>query len=223
MSALVSLAGRLTADALAASAKGEALSGFAPLHAALEAGEGAALADLAETFDLAPGEVELVAVLLACATSAPVAREVAEAAGGLSGCPVWLAGALIGDLAPEALSASHALRRFEIVADVGLLPHLATPDARRLADATLAPLVAHDAAHGTELVTTLRVWLAHDGGHEASARLLGVHRHTVRARVALAEHVLGRDLSGFAARSELWVAMELTGAPSISNTSLSAE
>ncbi|KJL36852.1 Purine catabolism regulatory protein-like family protein [Microbacterium ginsengisoli] len=115
------------------------------------------------------------------------------------------------------------VRRFEIVADVGLLPHVATPDARRLADATLAPLVAHDAAHGTELVTTLRVWLAHDGGHEASARLLGVHRHTVRARVALAEHVLGRDLSGFAARSELWVAMELTGAPSISNTSLSAE
>ncbi|MBL6429037.1 MAG: ATP-binding protein [Maritimibacter sp.] len=115
MSALVPLAGRLTADALTASAKGEALAGFAPLHAALEAGEGAALADLAETFDLAPGEVELVAVLLACATSAPVAREVAEAAGGLSGCPVWLASALIGDLGPEALSASHALRRFEIV------------------------------------------------------------------------------------------------------------
>ena len=70
MSALVSLAGRLAADALAAWAKGEALPGFAPLHAALEAGEGAALADLAETFDLGPGEVELVAVLLACATSA---------------------------------------------------------------------------------------------------------------------------------------------------------
>lgn len=40
MSALVPLAGRLTADALTASAKGEALAGFAPLHAALEAGEG---------------------------------------------------------------------------------------------------------------------------------------------------------------------------------------
>ena len=41
----------------------------------------------------------------------------------------------------------------------------------------------------------------------AAAQALGVHRHTVRSRVALAERLLGRDLSGFHARADLWAAL----------------
>jgi len=38
-----------------------------------------------------------------------------------------------------------------------------------------------------------------------------VHRHTVRSRIALAERLLGRDLSGFHARADLWAALLAVG------------
>ncbi len=82
-----------------------------------------------------------------------------------------------------------------------------TDEARSLARAELEPLYAHDAAQGTRLVETLRVWLDEDCSHEATAQALGVHRHTVRTRLALLERVLGRDLSSFATRAELWAAL----------------
>lgn len=89
----------------------------------------------------------------------------------------------------------------------GLLGLLDDQRARVFAQAELAPLVAHDLGQGTALVATLQAWLAHDASHEAAARALGVHRHTVRARLALAERVLGRDLSAFPTRAELWLAL----------------
>jgi purine catabolism regulator len=79
---------------------------------------------------------------------------------------------------------------------------------RVLAAAELGPLLAHDEAEGTHLVRTLRAWLDNDASHEAAARALGVHRHTVRARLALVEQVLGRDLASFATRAELWLALQ---------------
>ena len=82
-----------------------------------------------------------------------------------------------------------------------------SPEARPLAEAELAPLATHDAEHGTPLVETLRAWLENDCSHEASARALGVHRHTVRTRLAHVERLLGRDLASFAVRAELWAAL----------------
>lgn len=95
---------------------------------------------------------------------------------------------------------------FAEIARSGVLSAL-TDEARSLARAELAPLREHDEAEGTHLVETVQVWLDHDCSHEASARALGVHRHTVRTRLALAERVLGRDLSSFATRAELWAAL----------------
>lgn len=95
---------------------------------------------------------------------------------------------------------------FADVSGAGVLSAL-SDDARALARAELAPLFDHDAAHGTHLVETLRVWLDEDCSHEASAQSLGVHRHTVRTRLALIERVLGRELSSFATRAELWAAL----------------
>ncbi len=89
----------------------------------------------------------------------------------------------------------------------GILAVLDDDHARVLAAAELAPLVAHDERHGTHLVATLRAWLEHDASHEAAARALGVHRHTVRARLGLAERVLTCDLTAFATRAELWLAL----------------
>lgn len=103
------------------------------------------------------------------------------------------------------------LRRYGDVARGGVLAALDTDTARVLARSALEPLTRHDAAHGTALIETLRAWLDADGSHEASARALGVHRHTVRARIGLAERVLERDLGSFAARAELWAALQVVG------------
>jgi len=88
--------------------------------------------------------------------------------------------------------------------DLGVL-HALDDGARAAARAVLAPLAAQP-----ELTATLRAWLAHDARFDEAARTLGVHRHTVRARVARAEALLGRDLSSFAARADLWAALVAT-------------
>lgn len=89
----------------------------------------------------------------------------------------------------------------------GLLSVLDDERVGAIARAELEPLLRHDAEHATALVTTLDAWLAADTAHEAAARALGVHRHTVRARLSLTERVLGVDLSSFAVRAQLWLAL----------------
>ncbi|GAA1825680.1 PucR family transcriptional regulator [Agromyces salentinus] len=96
---------------------------------------------------------------------------------------------------------------FDEISRQGVLAFLARTDARAVAIATLAPLVEHDAASGTSLVETVRTWLEHGGQFDATAQRLGVHRHTIRSRIALAERLLDRDLSGFHARADLWAAL----------------
>ena len=92
----------------------------------------------------------------------------------------------------------------------GLFASLDSPAARALADARLAPLRDHDASHGSSLVETVRTWLAHDARIDEAAQALGIHRHTVRARIAQAQRLLGVDLGSFPARAELWAALVAT-------------
>ncbi len=103
------------------------------------------------------------------------------------------------------------LADFTDTARAGLLSALESEAARTVAAGALAPLRRHDETEGSALVDTLDAWLANDCSHEATAAALGIHRHTVRARIALAQRVLGRDLSSFAARAELWTALRLAG------------
>src|SRR6478609_3622462 len=81
---------------------------------------------------------------------------------------------------------------------------------RPLAAARLAPLREHDAAQGTALVETVRAWLEQDARIDAAATALGVHRHTVRARIGLAQRLLATDLTSFAARADLWAALQVS-------------
>ncbi|MBN9186272.1 MAG: helix-turn-helix domain-containing protein, partial [Microbacterium sp.] len=99
--------------------------------------------------------------------------------------------------------------RFAEVAASGVLNALDTEAGRALAHAAIEPLVRQDAAEGSALVETVRAWLEHDARFDAAAAALGVHRHTVRARVAQAQRLLGTDLGTFAARAELWAALRL--------------
>ncbi|SBS71367.1 PucR family transcriptional regulator [uncultured Microbacterium sp.] len=97
--------------------------------------------------------------------------------------------------------------------DRGILPALTGAGPRAAAAALIAPLRAHDERTGSDLTGTVRGWLDAECSHERAARELGVHRHTVRARLAQAETLLGRDLSSFAVRAELWTAFALDAAP----------
>ena len=62
---------------------------------------------------------------------------------------------------------------------------------------------------GQELLETLRVFIAASGARERIAAELGVHRHTVRARLAKIEKLLGRDLSRAETRQAVSMALEL--------------
>ncbi|WP_349899176.1 PucR family transcriptional regulator [Parafrigoribacterium soli] len=97
--------------------------------------------------------------------------------------------------------------RFESLAERGVLAFVSGDGARALGLGILRPLLDHDAAEGAHLVETLRVWLANNGQFEAASRTLGLHRHTLRARIAQAEQLLRRDLSSFEVRAELWAAI----------------
>lgn len=87
----------------------------------------------------------------------------------------------------------------------------AEPEARRRADALLAPLRQHDARHGDQVTRGLAAWLAHHGQLSPAAAELGLHRHTLRSRVQTAGQLLQRDLSDPSTRAELWAALELAG------------
>ncbi|MGW6377525.1 PucR family transcriptional regulator [Rhodococcus sp. NPDC055112] len=88
---------------------------------------------------------------------------------------------------------------------------LTFPDSRRVLDAVadtlLTPLADHDARQGTELLTSLRAYLEANGHWESAAATLGVHRHTLRSRIARIETILGCDMDVARVRAELLLAI----------------
>ena len=80
---------------------------------------------------------------------------------------------------------------------------------RDFAAGVLRPLMDADRV---ALLPTLRAWLAHNGQWDSAAAELGVHRHTVRARIARVGELLGKDLTATDsadARMELWLALRV--------------
>lgn len=118
-----------------------------------------------------------------------------------------------GAVAQSRMTASSAERRGfpeESSALVGRTL-LAQPESRRVLD-TLAsilvdPLAAYDTENHTELLPSLRAYLEANGQWESAAASLGIHRHTLRSRIARAEEVLACDLSSARVRAELLLAI----------------
>jgi len=61
----------------------------------------------------------------------------------------------------------------------------------QLRDSTVSPLADYDAGHDTELLCTLRAFLAHDGSTTETADALALHRHTVGYRLSRVQEVSG--------------------------------
>lgn len=109
--------------------------------------------------------------------------------------------------AAERTSAASPFLDLDGLAEAGLLWHLEQTGAAALAVRLLQPL---DAERTVDLRETLRVWLSHNGTWDPAARVLGIHRHTLRSRIETAGRLLGRDLETFGARAEVWQALELS-------------
>lgn len=102
---------------------------------------------------------------------------------------------------------ADAVSRYGDAAGASMIGALATDEARLVAESRLAPIRRADEASGSDLERSLRIWLEHDAKLDAASNALGVHRHTLRSRVAQASALLDLDLSTFPARAELWVAL----------------
>ncbi|PXY32528.1 PucR family transcriptional regulator [Prauserella muralis] len=110
--------------------------------------------------------------------------------------------------AAEAARAGRtAVLRYAEHAATGLAGLLGRDATLALADELLAPLREHDRHGRGELVRSLRCWLEHNGHTERAAARLGVHRHTLRNRMAKVAELTGRDLDAPGTRAELWVAL----------------
>ncbi|GAA3204016.1 PucR family transcriptional regulator [Nonomuraea roseoviolacea] len=81
--------------------------------------------------------------------------------------------------------------------------------ARRFSGAVLRPLREYEARHGGHLVASVRAYLEAGENLEIAARRLGVHRNTLRRRLAAAERVSGRPLTDPGHRLQLWLAVSL--------------
>ncbi|MFE6890402.1 helix-turn-helix domain-containing protein [Streptomyces sp. NPDC057694] len=101
-----------------------------------------------------------------------------------------------GELAAADSQAAHALARARA---------LRTPLVRHRADIP-APDVAALSDH-PELRRTLRTWLSLHGSWDRTANALGVHRNTVRQRIAKCGVLVSADLDDPDTRMELWFAL----------------
>jgi len=79
---------------------------------------------------------------------------------------------------------------------------------RRFAADELAAIRQHDALRGTELEATLREFLNRNGQWAATAEALFLHVNTLRNRLDRIGALTGRDMSNFADRVDLFLALE---------------
>jgi Aldehyde dehydrogenase family/PucR C-terminal helix-turn-helix domain len=82
-----------------------------------------------------------------------------------------------------------------------------TDDAARV----LAARILGGLAEEPELRRTLRAYLTHLGRWQPTAAELGIHRNTLRKRVARIEALTGRSVDTAAGRADLWIALEIAG------------
>ncbi len=115
---------------------------------------------------------------------------------------------LAGDGAPIVL--------YDELAGRGLQGLLIASGGATLARRLLQPLLDLPPTERDTALATLTAWFGANCAWDPAARELGVHRHTLRNRIGAIQQQLGLDLESFAARAEVWSALDLLG-PEVSS------
>jgi purine catabolism regulator len=100
---------------------------------------------------------------------------------------------------------------FEDLAGSGLIGLLAQSGAEDVARRVLEPVLTSGRPDVDTLLVGAATWLHLNGAWDPAARVLGVHRHTLRSRLTVVQDLLGLDLDRFADRAELWAALRFAG------------
>jgi len=121
----------------------------------------------------------------------------------------------MSELAQGDEAARHALDSASAARPVVVWADLASGGVHQLLDAgalhsfatgLLGAVLSHPDAD--DLVTALRAFLTHNGHAGPAAVSLGIHRNTLRNRLATAESLMGRSLHDPQLRADLWVALQ---------------
>ncbi|HVV23102.1 MAG TPA: helix-turn-helix domain-containing protein, partial [Pseudonocardiaceae bacterium] len=133
---------------------------------------------------------------------------------------VGISSVTTGDLRGAVHEARYALElgerqsgRTRVVAGDEVAVHrlllAGVPDELRVAlrRRVLGPVFDHDAEHGGDLVRTLTVFLDCSGSWSRAAARLHVHVNTLRYRIGRIEELTGADLSDFAQRIDIYLAL----------------
>ncbi|UVJ40618.1 PucR family transcriptional regulator [Arthrobacter sp. CJ23] len=79
-----------------------------------------------------------------------------------------------------------------------------------LAQRLLQPVLALEPERRDPLLGVLRGWLGENGSWDGSAKLLGLHRNSVRRQIGILAELLEMDLNQAQVRAELWIALQYT-------------
>jgi len=77
-----------------------------------------------------------------------------------------------------------------------------------LAGRLLAPVLALEPDRRDPLLAVLRGWLSENGSWDGSAKVLGLHRNSVRRQIGVLGELLDMDLNQAQVRAELWFALQ---------------
>jgi purine catabolism regulator len=77
-----------------------------------------------------------------------------------------------------------------------------------LASRLLEPVLSQDAERRDAQLTVLRTWLGENGSWDATAKVLGLHRNSVRRQINALAELLDMDLNQAQVRAELWFALQ---------------
>jgi len=81
-----------------------------------------------------------------------------------------------------------------------------------LAERLLRPVLALEPDRCGPLLAVLRGWLSENGSWDGSAKLLGLHRNSVRRQIGVLGELLQMDLNQAQVRAELWIALQYADA-----------
>jgi purine catabolism regulator len=81
-----------------------------------------------------------------------------------------------------------------------------------LAARLLEPVLAQELERRSSQLTVLKSWLGENGSWDATAKVLGMHRNSVRRQINALAELLAMDLGSAQVRAELWIALQYVDA-----------